>query len=73
MPSLNVFRFRKIMSDPVYYFIRIPARGSVLGPFDPIETLQRIRELREQGIEYFVTDEAGVALLSEEEIKRFEG
>jgi hypothetical protein len=70
--SMNISLDSKHMSDPVYYFIRIPVRDSVLGPFDPIETLQRIQKLREEGLEYVVTGAAGV-LVSEEEIKRFEG
>jgi len=48
--------------------------GSILGPFDPIQALQRAKQLRERGgFEFFITNERGVVLVSEEEIKRFEG
>ena len=60
----------------IRYFIRVPSTGReglLLGPFDPIETLQKIRQLRESGIDYFITDESGMVVVSEEEIRRSEG
>jgi hypothetical protein len=56
------------------YFIRTPAISGekVLGPFGPIETLQRAKMLREAGIEYFMTTEFGAVVGSEEEIRRSE-
>jgi hypothetical protein len=63
------------MKTGVRYFIRVPSigGGSMLGPFDPIETLQKTKQLKERGIEYFITDESGRVVVSEREIKRFEG
>jgi hypothetical protein len=44
------------------YFLRTlnVSAGHILGPFGPIETLQRARMLRESGIDYFITTEFGV-------------
>jgi len=56
------------------YFIRTPTASGdkILGPLGPIETLQKVRLLRESGIQYFITTEFGVVVGSEEEIKRSE-
>lgn len=56
------------------YFIRTPrpSAGKLLGPFDPIETLRRARTLRETGVDFCITDEAGTVLLSEDQIRRSE-
>jgi hypothetical protein len=56
------------------YFIRTPkiTGDRILGPFGPIETLQKVRKLQEAGIEYFITTEFGVVLGSEDEIRRSE-
>lgn len=42
----------------------------ILGPFGPIEALQKARMLREAGVEYFITTEFGVVVGSEDEIRR---
>jgi hypothetical protein len=54
------------------YFMRTPkvADNYVLGPFDPIETLQKAKMLRDSGVEFFITNESGVVVVSEEEIRR---
>jgi hypothetical protein len=56
------------------YFIRTPKVNDdkILGPFSPIETLQKAKMLREAGIEYFITTEFGVIVGSEDEIRRSE-
>ena len=56
------------------YFIRTPrvSGDQILGPFAPIETLQRARSLRQAGIEYFITTEFGVVVGSEDDIRRSE-
>jgi hypothetical protein len=41
------------------------------GPFDPIETLRKARQLREKGIASFIPNERSVILVSKE--KRFDG
>jgi hypothetical protein len=58
---------------PVLYFIRVPSADAALGPFEPSETLRKAHLLREKGVEFFITNERGVVVRSEEEIKRFEG
>jgi hypothetical protein len=67
--------YSRAMDTLVRYFIRVPSlgEGSILGPFDPIQALQRAKQLRERGVEFFITNERGVVLVSEEEIKKFEG
>jgi hypothetical protein len=55
------------------YFLRTLniSSGQILGPFGPIETLQRARMLRESSIDYFITTEFGV-VRSEDEISHSE-
>ena len=56
------------------YFLRTlhVSSGQILGPFGPIETLQRARMLRESSIDYFITTEFGVVVGSEDEIRHSE-
>jgi len=56
------------------YFLRTLNVSSrqILGPFGPIETLQRARMLRESSIDYFITTEFGVVVRSEDEIRHSE-
>lgn len=56
------------------YFIRTPkvSGDRLLGPYGPIETLQKARQLREAGIEFFVTDEDGIVVVNEDHIRRSE-
>ena len=56
------------------YFIRTPkvSGDRILGPYDPIETLQGARMLRQAGIEYFITTEFGVVIGSDDDIRRSE-
>jgi hypothetical protein len=51
--------------------IRVPSADAALGLFDPSETLRKAQLLREKGVKCF-TNERGVVIRSEEEIKRFE-
>ena len=53
---------------PVLYFIRVPSADAALGPFEPSETLRKAHLLREKGVEFFITNERGVVVRSEEEI-----
>jgi hypothetical protein len=43
------------------YFIRTSSASGdkFLGPYEPFEVLQRAERLREQGVEFAITDEAG--------------
>ena len=57
------------------YFIRTPiiAADRVLGPFDPIEVLQKAELLRESGVvDYLTTEEHRAIVVNEEDIKRRE-
>jgi hypothetical protein len=54
------------------YFIRTPGISAdrVLGPFDPIEVLQKAKLLRDSGLDYFITEEYRSIVVNEEAIKR---
>src|SRR5688572_30578178 len=54
-----------------YYFIRsaFPSGDRVLGPFEPFEMLQRVQRLRDQSVEYAITDEDG-KVVNEEALAR---
>jgi hypothetical protein len=55
-----------------YFIRRTPevAEQRLLGPYDSIRVLEKARELRDNHIEFFITDEAGVVIVHEAAIRR---
>jgi hypothetical protein len=57
------------------YLIHTPkvSANKLSGPFDPIETLLRAKLLREARTEFFITDENGIVVVSDDQFRSSTG